>query len=141
MRHNNLNTITLLIICLAFSGCSFSYSSEAISTSISSPSKSSSSSQGEETVKKTSSSFNEEVTALTILYVGSSGPTVDFQRELGQIANSHGISDWESTANTYKAIGDGLKRAKVSDKTIEVLPFLQGLKGSPHYSQVTAYSK
>ncbi len=92
-------------------------------------------------MKKTSSSFNEEITALTILYVGSSGSAIDFQRELGQIGNSHGISDWENTANTYKAIGDGLKRAKVSADTIHTLPFLKGLENSPHYSHVITYSK
>lgn len=148
MSNINLSNITILLTCLFFSGCSFSTSSEsistsidAISTSISSPSNSSSNNQAEEAVKKTSSSFNEEITALTILYVGSSGAAIDFQRELGQIANSHGISDWENTANTYKAIGDGLKRAKVSEETINTLPFLKGLEASPHYSQIINYSK
>lgn len=155
MCNSYLSAITLLITCFVFSGCSFSTSSESISTSIDgistsidgistsifSPSNSSSSSQGEETIKKTSNSFNDEVTALTILYVGSSDSTIDFQRELGQIASSHGINDWANSANTFKAIGDGLKRAKVSEETIASLPFLQGLKGSQHYYQVITYAK
>lgn len=87
-------------------------------------------------MQKTSSSYEEDVAALAILYVGSAGQTQDFQRELGQISNSHGIVDWENNPGTYKAIGIGLNRAKISKASIEALPFLQGMSNSPHYSKI-----
>ena len=135
MKKSNLMLIALLFVCLIFSGCSFSTSSKTSSESSSSPSTSSSD-QGESSVQKTSSSYEEDVAALSILYVGSAGSAQDFQRELGQISNSHGIVDWENNSGTYKAIGIGLNRAKISEAAIETLPFLQGMSNSPHYSQI-----
>lgn len=90
-------------------------------------------------MKKTSNSYQEDVAVLTILYVGSTGSSMDYERELTQISNAHGIVDWESKLETFEAIGDGLKRAKVSKDSIETLPFLQGVSNSPHYSQMLAY--
>ena len=134
MIKNNVIVITFLSVCLVFSGCSFSTSSKN-----SSESSSSSGGGGEksvESVKKISSSLQEDVETLAILYVGSAGSAQDFQRELGQICSRHGIVDWENSAATFKAIGAGLKRAGVSEDSIDVFPFIYELRGFPLYSHI-----
>jgi hypothetical protein len=46
----------------------------------------------------------------------SSGPTgyAGFQKGLSDIAEEHGISDWESDPHTYNAMGKALKKAKIT---------------------------
>lgn len=128
----------LLLTCsLLLSGCSFSTSSKHSSKSSSSPSRSSSGG-GEESVQRASTSLQEEVEALAILYVGSSGSATDFQRELGHIAKGHGTVDWESNPRVFSAIGTGLNKAGVTRDSVASLPFLEGLETSPHYSRIMA---
>ncbi len=127
--------VVLMSCCLIISGCSFSTSSKHSSKSSSSPSRSSSGG-GDENAAKISNSLDEEVEALAILYVGSSGSAYDFQRELSQIASGHGVVDWEGHAPIYSAIGKGVKRAGVSQKSLATLPFLQGMTTSPFYSKI-----
>lgn len=138
MKKNNLIVVAFLSLCLVFTGCSFSTSSKTSSDSSSSPSRSSSG-EGEEnaeSVKKTSSSLQEDVETLTILYVGSAGSPQDFQRELDQTCSRHGIVDWGNSAATFEAIGAGLKRAGVSEDSIDVFPFIYELRSFPLYSHI-----
>ncbi len=137
MKKSSLALIAFLSFCLILSGCSFSKSSKNSSKSSSSPSRSSSGGDKEE-VKKTSDSYQEDVAALAILYVGSSDSSLNFQRELSEISSRHGIVDWENNPGTFKAIGVGLKRARVSKDSLQTLPFLQGVSNSHHYSQILA---
>ena len=136
---NNLIMIAFLSVCLVFTGCSFSTSSKTSSESSSSPSRSSGGDVEEsaESVKKTSSSLQEDVETLTILYVGSAGSAQDFQRELAQTCSRHGIVDWENSAATFKAIGAGLKRAGVSKGSIDVFPFIYELRSLPLYPHIS----
>ncbi len=129
--------LAVILICFFASSCSFSTSSKHSSKSSSSSCRSSSK-QGEESANKTSASYQEEVSALAILYVGSMGSAQDFQRELSQVASAHGIGDWQNTESTFKAIGLGLKRAKISVDSISGLSFMEGLSSSPFYPQIKA---
>jgi hypothetical protein len=132
--------IALLACAALVAGCSFSTSSKHSSKSSSSPSRSSSKG-GEESVNKNTVSLKEEVEALTILYVGSSGSAVDFQREISQISKGHGTVDWENNPHIFSAIGVGLNRAGVAKETVKSLPFLQGLDTSLHYPMIIAEFK
>ncbi len=135
MKKNSLVLIGLMALGLVMNGCSFSDSSKHSSRSSTSPSRSSAGG-GEQRVQKVAQNYQEDVAALTLLYVGSEGSSIDFQRELGQISKNYGIVDWENTPETFTAIGIGLKRGMISADSIESLPFLQGLSGPPHYSQI-----
>lgn len=137
MKKSNLALIALLSVCLIISGCSFSRSSKHSSKSSSSPSRSSSG-KSQKSVEKVSNSYQEDVAALSILYVGSAGSALDFQRELSEVSSKHGIVDWENNPGTFRAIGVGLKRARVSKDSLQTLPFLQGVSNSHHYSQILA---
>lgn len=86
-------------------GCSFSESSESISKSISSPSTSLSASSSPE------DSYKEEVRDFTAAHVQQGGTAEVLLREVGKIAQRHGITNWENSEATYRAIGAGLAKA------------------------------
>ena len=140
MKKQLLLPVLLLLCCFIASGCSFSNSSKHSFKSSSSPSRSSSGG-AEESASKTVSSLQEDIEALTILYVGSSGSSVNFQRELGQISAGHGVVDWESHPGVFTAIGEGVKRAGVAKESVAALPFLQGMTSSPLYPRIVAAYK
>ena len=138
MKKSLLSVFFLLLAgVLVLNGCSFSTSSKHSSKSSSSPSRSSSGG-GEESVHQSATSLQEEVEALTILYVGSSGAATDFQREIGQIAKGHGTVDWENQPIIFSAIGVGLKKAGVTEDAVATLPFLDGLETSANYPRILA---
>ena len=141
----------LLILAMAFgamacSSRSFSHSSRSSSSPsrwLSASSRSGRSEKptekpGEASVRATQSSFQEEVSALAVLYAQSSGTADDFHREVGNAARRHGISFWEGVPATYQAIGRGLARAQVPKEAIPYLPFLQNLKTSEHYGLISS---
>ena len=124
MQHAIKNTIALLGILALLAGCSFSYSS---GTSSDSSKSSSASSGGSETdPKDAKSSFMGDVSA----YTTSAAKGDDAQaylRELGSIAERHGITDWERDTATYNAIGTGLRRAGISRDNVKNVYFVQDL--------------
>jgi hypothetical protein len=145
MKKGSISLMILLPIYLITSGCSFSESSKSfskssksISKSITSPSRwsSRSSKRDENSVDTTSSSYQDEVVALTVLYTKSGGTLQDFQRELSMVSNNHGIVDWENNIQIYKSIGIGLKQGGIPNKSIKTLPFLQTDIFYNHYSQI-----
>ncbi len=125
--------------------CSFK-SFSASSRSSSSPSRWSSASSrsgrsekpGEASVRAVQSSFQEEVSAVTLLYVRSNGTADEYMREIGSAAQRHGISYWENDPAAYRAIGRGLARANVPNEAVAYLPFLKNLKSSPHYDLIVS---
>ena len=124
MQHALKNAIALLSILALLAGCSFSYSSGASSDS----SKSSSASSGasESDPKDAKKSFMSDVSA----YTTSAAKGDDAQaylRELGSIAEQHGITDWERDTATYNAIGTGLRRAGISRDEVKNVYFIQAL--------------
>ncbi len=128
--------VALLLTCgLILNGCSFSTSSKHSSKSSTSPSRSSSQG-GQESVQQATTSLQEEVEALAILYVGSSGSATDFQRELGQVAKGHGIVDWENSPHVFSAVGKGIRRAGVTEDAVPTLPFLSGLEATQFFPKI-----
>ena len=131
MQHAIKNTIALLGILALLAGCSFSYSSGTSSDSSgtsSDSSKSSSASSGasETDPKDAKNSFMSDVSA----YTTSAAKGDDAQaylRELGSIAERHGITDWERDTATYNAIGTGLRRAGISRDNVKNVYFVQDL--------------
>jgi len=99
------------------SACSISKSSESLSTSISSPFKSSSdsSSGGKE------SAYLDEVRSYTAGFATSAGDATDFRRGIGSIAERRGIHDWEDDDDTCKAIGQGLKKAGLTQEKAQAI--------------------
>lgn len=133
-------------------GCSISYSleksSDSVSTSLDSltslTSISTSSSSGEEEGKVAAmgSLYEEDVAAVTVLYVSrDKNNNTEYQRRIAYIAKRHGISDWEQEESTFLAMGRGLRRAGVSEESITELPFFRSITEGTHYSTVlSAYN-
>jgi len=112
----------LAILSLAF-GCSFSDSSASISDSIPGSSKSSSSSSPGD--KETA--YRNDIRDYTSAYVRSGGQIDMFWRDVGSIAQKHGITNWEADKSTYFGIGEGLAKAQVNSTELTV--YKQNLTG------------
>ena len=111
--------------------CSISYSLEESSDSVSASldsitSISISSSGGEgEKVSATATVYEEDVAAVTVLYVGGEKNKDAFQRQVTSVAENHGISDWEQEGSTFVGMGMGLRRAGVAETSIAGLPYFR----------------
>jgi hypothetical protein len=104
---------------MLFAGCSISKSIsspfEWSSDSIASSSSSSGSSSGDR-----SQEYRDDVRDYTAAYVQSGGQFDAFSRGLSNIAGKHGVSNWEADSNTYVAIGEGLRKAGVTQMQLNV---------------------
>lgn len=85
-------------------------SSKSISGSIQSISRSSGSGGGSSTADER---YRRDVRVFAAAFAGTEGSSDDFLRGVGRIAESHGLSDWESEPATLLAIGEGLRDAGV----------------------------
>jgi hypothetical protein len=137
----------LFIGCVSLlqTGCSISYSleksSDSVSTSLDSlasiTSISTSSSGGDEQASSASDVYEEDVAAVTILYVSREESSDDYQRQVTSIARNHGISNWEQEQSTFIGMGKGLRRAGVSRDSILALPYFRSmLADSSSYSKL-----
>jgi len=128
--HTVFSYLAVISLAIFLHGCSFSYSSDSLSKSsgrssdsvssiVSSPSNSS----------KTTDKYQQEIQEYTHAYVKSSDADyASFQKGLTDIANSHGVVDWEQDSITYVAIGRGLKKAGLEGVAYET--YKKNLTGS-----------
>jgi len=66
--------------------------------------------------------YQRDLRAFTAAFATTPGGSrEDFLRGVTRIAEDHGISDWESDAATPRAIGAGLRDAKLSAKQMDAL--------------------
>jgi hypothetical protein len=109
------------------SGCSISYSFGKSSDSVSSISDSSSPSDDDE-----KTAYSQDVRELTVAYLQSGEQPAEYMREIGHIAQEHGVTDWERQQTTFVAIGEGLKRAGIQEAELQNVGFLKAmLDGNP----------
>ena len=107
-------------------GCSISDSVGSISRSSESFSDSSkSSSKSSEGDSKTvdNNVYENEVKDFTATYLRTNPNLTDrdsFMKGISDVASQHGIVDWEANPKTYRGIGKGLKKAKISDAQYEL---------------------
>jgi len=96
-------------------GCSFSDSSTSISKSISSPFESSSASS-----RGGAEAYQNDVADYTHAYLISGGQFDAFMKGLANVAERHGVSNWEADDATYIGIGQGLGKAKFTQTQVDV---------------------
>ena len=112
-------------------GCSISTSpsdsSESSSDSSGSLSDSSGSSSGSSSPESKEAAYRDDVRDYTAAYVRSGGRIADFDKKLGQLARSRGITNWEENMATYEGIGRGLGKAGVNG--VELERYTQNLAG------------
>jgi hypothetical protein len=110
---------------IATTGCGIfkSTTSQASSESSSKSSKSpfDSSSASSDSSGADSSEFQHDVKDSTADYVTEGGDLSAFRREIGSNAEHYGVTDWEAHAQTYVAMGRGLKVAGLQPTSAETL--------------------
>jgi hypothetical protein len=127
---SHIRTLCLVVLgasaVLALSGCSISDSVGSISDSAGSIAKSSgsisnssaSSNKSSEKDKKTyDNRYENEIQDFTVTYLRTNSSQADqnsFMEGISDVASQNGIVDWEANPKTYRAIGKGLKKAKIS---------------------------
>ncbi len=125
-------------------GCSISYSleksSDSVSASLDSLTSISTSSSGgeEERVTETATLYEEDIAAVTVLYVSREKNNEEYQRQITRIAKNHGIGDWEQESATYEGMGMGLRRAGVAEDSISNMPYFRPLADTSRFAQVLA---
>ena len=97
-------------------GCSFYAGSEGSLKTHPSPSASRDSSIA---AREQEESYRDDVREYTYAYVDADGELLDFEGGLGQIAERHGVCNWDATDATYVAIGAGLAQAQVSSSDLD----------------------
>jgi len=110
-------TLALAALVAGLAACSISYSSQSLSKSISSPFKSSSGSSSGES----DSAYLDEVRSYAAGFGASGGDATAFRRGIGSIAERRGIHDWEDDDATCQAVGQGLKRAGLTQDAAAAL--------------------
>lgn len=103
-------------LAVASAGCSFSYSSESISDSITGSSKSVSdsiSSSSPDGSSKSEQAYREDVRDYTSTAARSGRRAAEFEGGLARVAEQHGVTNWEADRATWVGIGEGLGRAGV----------------------------
>jgi hypothetical protein len=112
-------------------GCSISTSPsdslEASSDASGSLSDSSGSSSGSSSPESREAAYRDDVRDYTAAYVKSGGRIADFDKKLGELARSRGITNWEENMATYEGIGRGLGKAGVNG--VELERYTQNLAG------------
>jgi len=106
----------LPVLLTGLQACSFSDSSKSMSDSSSSVFSSPSSSS------ESDKAYKNEVADYTAAYLKSSSEVSNynaFLKGIGDIAADKGISHWEDNQATYKGIGRGLQKAKVTGLAFE----------------------
>jgi hypothetical protein len=117
--------VMLIPAVLVLLGCSISTSVQSSSDS-STSSESSSRSSASSSRSSTSSSegrqsrYRDDVRSYTAAYARSGAQLDVFERELSEVARSHGLTNWEEDEATYIGIGAGLGDAAVSKDQLEM---------------------
>jgi hypothetical protein len=66
--------------------------------------------------------FQRDLREFTAQFAATAGGSrEDFLRGVARIAEDHGVSDWERDAVTPRAIGEGLRDAKLSQREMDAL--------------------
>ena len=112
-------------------GCSISTSpSDSLETSSDSSgslSDSSGSSSGSSSPSSKEAAYRDDVRDYTAAYVKSGGRIADFDKKLGELARSRGITNWEENMATYEGIGRGLGKAGVNAAELDT--YVRNLAG------------
>jgi hypothetical protein len=64
--------------------------------------------------------YLEDVRSYTAANVRGGVPLETFQKELGDLARAHGLTNWEDDGTTYLGIGEGLSDAAVGPAQLEM---------------------
>jgi hypothetical protein len=116
VRWSPFLAVALVLALAGGAGCSLSKSSKSISASVSSPfkwSSASSSPDGDDEAEE--SAYRDDVRDFTVSYARANDEPAGLRDGLGQVAQRHGLTDWEAADGTYLAVGRGLAEAGLGE--------------------------
>ena len=117
MRIFQIGAAVLAAIPLLLSGCAgFAESSGSVaesSASMASMASVSASSAG--MMASAEKAFQDDVRIAAAASAESGARSAELLRSIGQVAASHGISDWEANSATYYAVGEGLRQGGIDE--------------------------
>ena len=113
--------VPVMLLLTTAVGCSFSDSSGSISKSISSPFQSSSASS------PSAEAYQSDVADYTHAYIISGGQFDTFWKGIANVAERHGVTNYEADDATYVGIGQGLAKSKFTQVQVET--FGQNVSG------------
>jgi hypothetical protein len=119
-----LQGISVFGLALCLSACASSGSLGSSSDIISSPFESLSKSSG-----GGDSAYLADVETLVLAYLDTPAAPSSFMRDLAQVAQQHGVSDWEADAGTTHGIGIGLRAGAATQVQVDafIARYLTGL--------------
>jgi hypothetical protein len=65
--------------------------------------------------------YRRDVRAFAAHFARTGGAQQDFLRGIGAVAAEHGVTHWESQADTHRAIGEGLRDAGIDPAQLDAL--------------------
>jgi hypothetical protein len=81
-------------------------------------------------------SYQDDVRVASRTFAATGGDSEAFVRQLGQIAERHGITDWEADRATWVALGQGFHQAGLSQEQVDGLLLQLGHLQSPERGYV-----
>jgi hypothetical protein len=64
--------------------------------------------------------YLEDVRSYTAVNIRAGVELATFEKQLGELARAHGLTDWEEDESTYVGIGEGLSDAAVGKAELEM---------------------
>ncbi len=124
IKFNPLSILLLpvlyLTVLLTINGCSISESAGSLSRSsesVSDSSKSSSESSGTESKQPEENTYEQGIQDFTVTFLRTNPVPIDqqsFMKGVSDVASENSVVDWEANPKTYRGIGKGLRKAKIS---------------------------
>jgi hypothetical protein len=114
----------IALVALFVQGCILSRSiSRAVGTTVKSVSDASKSSSDRLTADAEADDreYRDDFRVATRDWAARGSDALDLQRELGRVAELHGVVDWETRPDSLRAIGSGACQADASGARLEVL--------------------
>jgi len=65
--------------------------------------------------------YRRDVRAFAAHFARTGGTQPEFLRGIGAVAAEHGVTHWESQADTHRAIGEGLRDAGIDSAQLDAL--------------------
>jgi hypothetical protein len=112
---NRILFVGMVLVVWGTAGCGVFKSSTSQASSESSSKSSSSCSGGDE--KK--DAYRRDVRDVTARHAATVADASTLERDVGAVAERHGVSDWERDQQTYVGMGQGLARANVTGSELE----------------------
>jgi len=116
-RHTRSNPV--LVLLAAISGCSSVKGSIESSVDLVDAILTSSGSDSSARIGVREEVYRDDVRLASRSFVEQGRSVNSFLREVGRIAERHGLTDWESNPATFSALGEGLAEADVSESDLE----------------------